>query len=643
MNRPRQGPPTATFGLLPGSLVGVRDPAQHAFRPAARRILAASLMTLLATLLAAPVPGAAASFKHLDSCQIQGVKLYELGVADANDDGLLDVFTTNHKFDSALLAGDGKGGFTDVFTQSGLSPTQEFPGYEDLHREPDRSAPGLYLYATDRDQPRDPFHIATTGIAASGSLTFFAEDLAVQASTNATVTASPVPDGGTRLDFDAQPGALVDITVEHIDLPIAVSVDTPADPAQIRVGADVVPATTRQFTLTLRDRHGFGFADYDGDLATDLFIATGGLGGEIVDPFFTGRQNDELLLNRSGSYADATAASGLFKGVCRGRASRVADFDGDGDLDILETCDEAPPQLYLGDGRGGFSTGPAPPVVGTVYRLVDLGRRGKLTLVAAVGSELQLWRFSDDTWQLTGSVRTLNGTSPPQTLSAGDIDSDGDLDLLATARGGNTVLRNEGGVLKRRAPGKLGLPERGTLAAAFVDFDNDGDLDADLIPQGLYESDGRDFKRTRKLDYKPLPNGRIGYGIVSWPDLDNDGRRDLLSARGRGEFAASQVIDLRRNTTRRSGHWLEVDLLGPAGNAQSMGGTVKVRTADGWSYGWVGQSEDSRYSSGHYRVYFGLGERSRIRKLVARWPDGGKVVRRDLRADRVMRITAPGR
>ncbi len=228
----------------------MRDPAQHAFRPAARRILAASLMTLLATLLAAPVPGAAASFKHLDSSQIQGVKLYELGVADANDDGLLDVFTTNHKFDSALLAGDGKGGFTDVFTQSGLSPTQEFPGYEDLHREPDRSAPGLYLYATDRDQPRDPFHIATTGIAASGSLTFFAEDLAVQASTNATVTASPVPDGGTRLDFDAQPGAPVDITVEHIDLPIAVSVDTPADPAQIRVGADVVPATTRQFTLS---------------------------------------------------------------------------------------------------------------------------------------------------------------------------------------------------------------------------------------------------------------------------------------------------------------------------------------------------------------------------------------------------------
>lgn len=621
----------------------MRDPAEQRFRPTARRTAAASLLALLAWLPAPAAQGEAATFRPLDSSQIQGVKLYELGVTDADDDGLLDVFTANHKFDSSLLAGDGMGGFTEVFAQSGLSPTPEFPGYEDLHREPDRSAPGLYLYATDRDQPRDPFHLATTTLAASGSLTFFAEDLQVQNASNATVSTSPVEDGGTRLDFDAQPGAQIDLTVEHIDLPIAVDIDPATEPGQVRVGADAVAATTRQFTLTLRDRHGFGFGDYDGDLTTDLFVATGGLGGEIVDPFFTGRQNDELLLNRAGTYADTTAASGLAKGVCRGRAARVADVDADGDLDILETCDGAAPQLYLGDGAGHFTSAPAPPVVGSVYRFIDLGRRGKLTLLAAVGSELQSWRFEAGAWRQTGSVRTLNGTSTPQTLSTADIDGDGDLDLLASARAGNTVLRNEGGILKRRAPGKLGIPERGTFAAAFTDFDNDGDVDVDLLPQGLYESDGHDFKRTGRLAYGQLPNGRIGYGIVTWPDLDGDGRRDMLSARGRGEFAASQVIDLRRNTSGRTGHWLEVDLLGPIGNAQSIGASVKVRTDDGWQYGWVGQSEDSRYSSGHYRIYLGLGEQERVRKLVARWPDGSKAVRRDVRADRLLRIPAPGR
>jgi ASPIC/UnbV protein/VCBS repeat protein len=620
-------------------VVSEARPQTHARAGAPAARIAVALGVVLLTLLGAAT-ASAGDFRRLDSSQIQGTKLYDLGVADANGDGLLDIFTTNHKFDSSLLAGDGAGGFTDVFASSGLSPTQEFPGYEDLHREPDRGAPGLYLYATDRDQPRDPFHIATTGVAASGTLTFDAQDLQVQTSVGATVTTDPLPDGGTQLHFDALPGAQIDLTVEHIDLPINVAIDPPLDPSQIRVGADVVPATSRGFVLTLRDRHGFGFADYDGDLATDVFVATGGLGGEIVDPFFTGRQNDELLLARPGGYLDAIAGSGLVKGVCRGRSVRPADFDGDGDLDVLETCDGAPPQLYLGDGRGHFASGPSPTVVGTVYRLADLGRDGSPELLAAVGPTLQVWSFADGAWTLRGTVGTLSGESPPQTLSVGDVDTDGDLDVLATARAGNTFLLNVDGTLHRRKLAKLGLPPRGTFAASFADYDNDGDLDVDLVPQGLYESEDGTFRRTGDLRYGQLPEGRIGYGVVSWPDLNADGRRDVLSARERGEFAAEAVVDLRLNVKRRTGHWLEVDLLGPRGNRQSIGANLKVRTEAGWQYAWVGESEDSRYSSGHYRIYLGLGDERRIRKLVARWPDGSKAVRRDLRVDRLLRIPA---
>jgi len=103
------------------------------------------------------------------------------------------------------------------------------------------------------------------------------------------------------------------------------------------------------------------------------------------------------------------------------------------------------------------------------------------------------------------------------------------------------------------------------------------------------------------------------------------------------------LVDARLNRTRRTGHWLEVDLLGPRGNAQSIGANVKVRTDAGREFGWVGQSDDSRYSSAHYRIYLGLGEERRVRKLVARWPDGSRVVRTDLRADRLLRIPHPER
>lgn len=602
-----------------------------------------AILACLLACLAAAAPAGAISFKGMDASQVQPMKLYDLGAADFNDDGLLDVFTSNHKFDSSLLAGDGTGAFTDVLASSGFSPTPQFPGYEDLLREPDRTAPGLYLYATDRNQPRDPFHIATTGTSATGTVTFDAQNLQVEGSTGATVTTSTLPGGATQLSFDAGPGALIDISVEHIDLPIAVSVDPPIEPAQIRVGADVVAATTRQFTLSLRDRHGYGFADYDDDLATDAFIATGGLGGEIVDPFFTGKQNDELLLRRGNAFVDAISGSGLAKGTCRGRSVRPADFDADGILDVLETCDGAPPQLYLGDGAGHFQPAASPPVLGSVYRLADLGRDGIPELIAAVGPELQVWRHLGGAWVLGGQVRTLNGESPPQTIAAGDIDDDGDLDLLATARAGNTLLLNDRGTLLRRNPKKRGLPERGSFAGSFVDVDNDGDLDVDLVPQGLYVAEDGSYDATGKLRYGPLPTGRISYGITSWPDLDGDGLRDLLSSRGRGEFASDQVVDMRRNTTRRTGSWLQVDLLGPRGNPQSIGARVKVRTDDGNRFGWVGTADDSRHSSGHYRIYVGLGDARRIRKVVARWPDGSKAKRTDLRADRLLRIPAPNR
>lgn len=612
--------------------------------PHRARIVAAAavvVVVLLAWLL--PQGAAAISFQRQDTSLIEPGKLYDLGAADFNDDGLLDIFTSNHKFASSLLAGDGAGGFTEALASSGFSPTPAFPGYEDLAREPDRTAPGLYLYATDRDVPRDPFHVATTGVSASGTLEFDAQNLRIESITGATTNTTTLPDGSTRLDFVAGPGAQIDITVEHIDLPVRVSIDPPTDPARIRVGADIVPATSRQFTLSLRDRHGYGFADFDGDLATDSFIATGGLGGEIVDPFFTGRQNDELLLRRGASYVNANAGSSLVKGVCRGRSVRPADFDGNGLLDVLETCDGAPPQLYLRVGPGNFQTSPGPPVLGSVYRLADLGRDGVPELIAAVGPELQVWNFTGGAWVQTGRVRTLNGESPPQTLAVGDIDDDGDLDVLATARAGNTVLLNVDGSLRRRAPKKLGLPERGAFAGSFVDFDNDGDLDIDLVPQGLYEAEDGSFEQLNRLKYGPLPTGRISYALASWPDLNGDGKRDFLSSRGRGEFSTEQVVDMRLNSTKRTGHWLQVDLLGPRGNPQSIGANVKVRTDSGTRYGWVGAAEDSRYSSGHYRIYMGLGEDRKIRKLVARWPDGGKVTKTNLRADRLLRIPSPGR
>ncbi len=595
-------------------------------------------------LLACATAGraAAAGFTRLDPAPLQTFKPFDLGVADANDDGNLDLFTTNHKFPSRYLAGDGAGGLVDALVPLGLSPTPEFPGFEDLHRVPDTSAPGLYLYAYDRGTPRDPFHIDTTGIPASGRLVFGARDLRVEQATGATVSEVELPNGATALDFDAEPGARIDITVDHIDLPIGVQIDSPENPPLVKVGPDAVPAQAPEFELSLRDRHGYGFADFNSDGLTDLFVATGGLGGEITDPFFLGRQRDELLLGSPVGLRSAISTSGLVKGACRGRGTLVADFDGDGFPDLLESCDQAPPRLFAGDGAGHFRELPAPPVVGDVYRAIDLSGDRRPELVVAAAESIQVWALEETGWVRTQAFRGGNKVATVRTLAQGDFDRDADIDLFAASPRGNAVLMNVDGRLRKRKPRTLGLPNHGSVGAAFVDYDNDGDLDLDVLPQGIFRSDGKRFRHTNRLRYGPLPTGPVFSGTVSWPDLDEDGRRDPVSMRGRGVFAPEQVIDIRRNKVP-GGHWLELDLTGPPGNADAIGARVRVVTDAGPSWGWVGEAETSGHSSGHYRLYFGLGGERRLRRIVVTWADGSRTKLGARRADRVLSVRHGGR
>jgi hypothetical protein len=600
---------------------------------------AAAIAVALA-LLACALPGSAgaAGFVRVDPAPLDTFKPFDLGVADANDDGHLDLFTTNHKFPSRYLAGDGSGGLTDQRVPLGLSSTPRFPGFDDVHRAPDTSAPGVYLYVTDQGRTRDPFHVETTGMPASGRLIFATRRMNVQRSTNATTSTRNLPDGSMELSFDAQPGADIQVTVDHMDLPIRVGIDSPAAPSKVKVGADAVPATTSRFELSLRDRHGFGFADFNSDGATDLFVATGGLGGAINDPYFVSRQSDELLLGGPTRFRQATRSSGLVKGTCRGRGTTVADFDGDGNLDVLEACDLARPRLFGGDGGGHFHELPAPEVAGDAYRAVDLDGDGRPELVAASGERIGVWDYADGAWTRTQSLRGRNGASSVRVLAQGDFDRDGDPDLFAGSPRGNAMLINRGGRLGMVQPRTLGIANNGSVGAAFVDVDNDGNLDLDLLPQGVFRADGGGrFTRTDRLKYGPLPNGSILNGTVSWPDLNEDGRRDPVSMRGRGEFAAEQVFDIRRSRVP-SGHWLELDLVGPPGNRQAVGARVRVATAAGSQWGWVGEAETSGHSSGHYRLYFGLGKERRVRQIVVIWPDGRKRKLGGRRADRVLRV-----
>ena len=89
---------------------------------------------------------------------------------------------------------------------------------------------------------------------------------------------------------------------------------------------------------------------------------------------------------------------------------------------------------------------------------------------------------------------------------------------------------------------------------------------------------------------------------------------------------------------RSDNHWLAVDLRGPRGNAEAIGARVRIEAAGRAQTGWVGQSDGSRYSQGHYRVYFGLGNAPVADSVSVVWPDGRRTKVRDVEADQVLEI-----
>ncbi len=195
----------------------------------------------------------------------------------------------------------------------------------------------------------------------------------------------------------------------------------------------------------------------------------------------------------------------------RNALSAWADYDGDGDLDLLLSGDvrvsgagdyEVQARLYRNDGAVADPTVPG-------------GQRPQLTDVAAALVPLA---FGDAAW--------------------GDYDGDGDLDLAllgstthAPPYAPRTLLyRNDAGTL---ALVDVGLADLHSGSLAWADHDGDGDLDlllsgtasasAPYTPEThLYLNTGGAFAET-PTDLPPLV-----FGTFEWMDFRGDARPDVF-------------------------------------------------------------------------------------------------------------------
>ena len=438
--------------------------------------------------------------------ELPGKRLFDIGVADPDNDGWQDIFTTNHKFASVFLRNHRGRSFHDEIDELGIGPDARFPGLDLLRPPDDVSQPGVYIWPTDDTGEAGRLHISSTGLTASGQLKLMTKNMTIRSREDADAELGRDADGRPFLDFTLRPGGEVTVSSNGLsDLPIVFDfADSGAgavSTGEIRVGTDAITPDDRRFQFKLRDRHALAFADVAGDHDQDVFVATGGLGGGIASPRFLGYVADQLLVSGAGAaggYANRIEESGIVKADCRGRSASYADPDGGGNLDLLTTCEGQEPRLWAQTIRGGFVQLPPPPMTGRTYRWASLDR-GPPALLVSTGRGLEVWHSHGNvTWSRSQTVRA--GAAAGQ-IALGDYDNSGTLDVLVTGGRRVALLANKHGRL-RPVRSRIGLP-RTAAAGSFVDYDNDGRLDLSFAPQGLYRWDRH---RKRYVEHRGAPS-----------------------------------------------------------------------------------------------------------------------------------------
>lgn len=291
------------------------------------------------------------------------------------------------------------------------------------------------------------------------------------------------------------------------------------------------------------------WGDYDNDGYLDILITGNNSSNAAVSKIYRNK--------RDGTFEDSRIS--VLKNVKQG-AVAWGDYDNDGDVDILLTGND-----------NSFQSNTK------IYR--NLG---------------------DGTFEDSG-IGNLPGIRS-STVTWGDYDNDGDLDILmagATATGQlSKVYRNEGdGTFEDSGIDNLISVQSGS--AAWGDYDNDGYLD--ILLTGTIVSDGisKVYRNQQNGTFKEVNLGlaNIHFSSVAWGDYDNDGDLDMVLSGTLGSISGTFGPAIR--FYRGFGSTTNTRPSIPTNLNASVDGTSATLT-------WDKSNDNESPTDGlHYNVYIG--------------------------------------
>jgi len=578
--------------------------------------------------------------------------LFDLGVVDVNQDSKLDLFTSNHSGKQSVLVNQGVNKFDDVFSDLKLDQDQSFPGLTVLPDGPSMRKAGLYIYWQGPSIFVHAYKIDSLG-AVTGKIEIKSPIKIEQKNNIKTTVKQEVVEKGvtsSTIEFDIKGDGHFSFKPHIHALPVRFNFENSLAPESIFVGSQTISPSTSDFNINMKDRHGLAWVDFNDDGFSDVYITRGGLRGwmgRMPEDYW-----DEFFISNDKKFDEIGKKIGFIKDGCSGREVEWIDYNLDNKLDLYVVCGKSreyqPNKLFEQMADGHFKD--VAEQVGLnissegsfVWLDVDLDNDLDFFWVESAG--FYLYENQDGKF-----VAHRLGSTPAghysKNLTVADFDADGDFDVFSVSPDGNFLCVNVNGQYVLANPVAWGLPEK-SVAANWLDYNNDGLKDLHTIPDGLYlQSELGKFEQTSKFSFKEnkYSYSKLKDALASWFDMDNDGKRDLMLALNFSigkEWWANKIAkihgasdkqeglksywqtSLMRSAISNSNHWLQIDLNGLAGNRPGIGSLVTVSTNDFSQTQQVGVSEGSRYSQGHYRLYYGLGDFSQPVTVRIKWSDG---------------------
>lgn len=314
--------------------------------------------------------------------------------------------------------------------------------------------------------------------------------------------------------------------------------------------------------------HGYGkktlFVDLDNEGDLDMITLLDG-------------KNMGFINNGDGTFSDLASASGLLSQSEDSRDISFADFDNDGDVDIIIANQDGPCRLYSNQRQGRF-------VDYTKESGIDISR---------------------------GIVDT----------EVADFNNDGNFDLLLTSTANGATLYDNNGDGTFSNSDDIATINRLIKGLEFrdagvFDFDNDGFSDIIFVgktfedgKQGmvLLHNDGDGFSDASLL----LPQENINANQVVLADYNQDGDLDIFL------IEESGGIKLLRNDGGNANHHLKVQLVGlrtgsGKNNYYGIGSIVEMRAGELYQKKMITAPG----------LHFGLGPREKADVVRILWTNG---------------------